>query len=353
MFLASMGLYIAGINVLQLVVGSKPRSIGRFSPRAFELGAVRITAVDLVMVVLAAALCVTVILLEQRSCSGGGDGGGPVESRDGELGWRQHRACVRARVRRRLGRARPCRGRLHGKELGPAIEDGVGPIISGLVAMFLGGVGRTSGAVLGAIVLGVSQNMGGLWLPGHWQVIVSFVIRFAPLHSPARSGAVIVNSIWFDVLDRCLMFSVLAIVANLVLGLAGQMSLAMAAFFGIGAYTSAVLTIDHGSGFFFATPAAVALSAANRCAARAPDDAGAGGVRRAAHAGVLARRQPDGIVVDRPHRWCDRQVPGAAALAVRLPAAAPDRLRPGPRPRPRRRCSASDSPWPDRRTAAR
>ena len=180
MFLASMGLYIAGINVLQLVVGSKPRSIGRFSPRAFELGAVRITAVDLVMVVLAAALCVTVILLEQRS--------------------RWGRAMVAARsnpvmassVGVNIGRVYVLAFVAGSVVLGLAAfyftaknsaqpSMGVGPIISGLVAMFLGGVGRTSGAVLGAIVLGVSQNMGGLWLPGHWQVIVSFVILFLVL----------------------------------------------------------------------------------------------------------------------------------------------------------------------------
>ena len=70
------------------------------------------------------------------------------------------------------------------------------------------------------------------------------------------------NSIWFDVLARCLMFSMLAVAANLVLGIAGQMTLAMAAFFGIGAYTAAILTIDHDAGFVTASVAAIAVSAA-------------------------------------------------------------------------------------------
>jgi branched-chain amino acid transport system permease protein len=71
-----------------------------------------------------------------------------------------------------------------------------------------------------------------------------------------------VNSIWIDVLDRALMFAMLAVGANLVLGIAGQMSLAMAAFFGIGAYTAAISASDHGWGFAASTLLAVAASAA-------------------------------------------------------------------------------------------
>jgi ABC-type branched-subunit amino acid transport system ATPase component/ABC-type branched-subunit amino acid transport system permease subunit len=70
------------------------------------------------------------------------------------------------------------------------------------------------------------------------------------------------NSVWIDVLNRCLMFSMLAVSANLVLGLAGQMSLASAAFFGIGAYTSAIAAADHGMGFLASTALAIVVTAA-------------------------------------------------------------------------------------------
>ncbi len=69
------------------------------------------------------------------------------------------------------------------------------------------------------------------------------------------------NSIWIDVLNRGLMFAMLALGANVLLGLAGQLSLATAAFFGVGSYTSAVLTADHGWGFVPATVGAIAVSA--------------------------------------------------------------------------------------------
>ncbi len=68
------------------------------------------------------------------------------------------------------------------------------------------------------------------------------------------------NSIWIDVANRGLMFAMLAVGANVLLGVAGQLSLATAAFFGIGSYTSAVLTADHGWGFLPATLAAIAVS---------------------------------------------------------------------------------------------
>jgi ABC-type branched-subunit amino acid transport system ATPase component/ABC-type branched-subunit amino acid transport system permease subunit len=70
------------------------------------------------------------------------------------------------------------------------------------------------------------------------------------------------NSVWIDVINRCLMFSVLAVSANLVLGLAGQMSLAAAGFFGTGAYASAIVASDHGWGFFPSTLLAIIVSAA-------------------------------------------------------------------------------------------
>jgi branched-chain amino acid transport system permease protein len=48
---------------------------------------------------------------------------------------------------------------------------------------------------------------------------------------------------------------------NIVLGFAGQLSLAHAGFFGIGAYTVGLLGADHGVSFWLGLPAAVGLSA--------------------------------------------------------------------------------------------
>src|SRR5437870_6922504 len=57
-------------------------------------------------------------------------------------------------------------------------------------------------------------------------------------------------------------FGVLAMSLNLLLGYTGQLSLGHAAFFGVGAYTSALLTLKLAWSFWPALPVAVGLAAA-------------------------------------------------------------------------------------------
>lgn len=66
------------------------------------------------------------------------------------------------------------------------------------------------------------------------------------------------------ILNLCVVAGVYAIVVmglGILLGWAGQMSLAQAAFFGIGAYTSGFLTTHFGWSFWLALPCAVLMSA--------------------------------------------------------------------------------------------
>ena len=55
-------------------------------------------------------------------------------------------------------------------------------------------------------------------------------------------------------------FTILALSLNLLLGYTGQLSLGHAAFFGIGAYTSALLTLRLEWSFWLGLPAAAAIS---------------------------------------------------------------------------------------------
>jgi branched-chain amino acid transport system permease protein len=68
--------------------------------------------------------------------------------------------------------------------------------------------------------------------------------------SPYHLHVLIMAGIW----------SVLALSLNLLLGYTGQLSLGHAAFFGIGAYTSALLTLSLDRSFWLALPAAAALA---------------------------------------------------------------------------------------------
>ncbi|MGW0808539.1 branched-chain amino acid ABC transporter ATP-binding protein/permease [Nonomuraea sp. NPDC002799] len=62
------------------------------------------------------------------------------------------------------------------------------------------------------------------------------------------------------VVDVALIFAILAIGLGLTMGVAGQINLAQVAFFGVGAYTVAILTTEAGFGFW--TAAVLAIAAA-------------------------------------------------------------------------------------------
>jgi len=57
---------------------------------------------------------------------------------------------------------------------------------------------------------------------------------------------------WISVADTALLFALLAIGLGLVMGIAGQVNLAQVAFFGVGAYVTAILTTHSGYGFWAA-----------------------------------------------------------------------------------------------------
>jgi len=64
------------------------------------------------------------------------------------------------------------------------------------------------------------------------------------------------------VCNLAMIYAILAIGLNLLMGYGGQISVGHAAFFGIGAYASAILCVDHGWSFWTALPAAVLVAAA-------------------------------------------------------------------------------------------
>jgi branched-chain amino acid transport system permease protein len=68
------------------------------------------------------------------------------------------------------------------------------------------------------------------------------------------------NSYAMHVVDVAIVFAILAIGLGLAMGVAGQINLAQIAFFGVGAYTTAILTTHDGFGFW--TAAVIAIGAA-------------------------------------------------------------------------------------------
>jgi branched-chain amino acid transport system permease protein len=62
------------------------------------------------------------------------------------------------------------------------------------------------------------------------------------------------------VCNLAMVYAVVALGLNLLMGYGGQISVGHAAFFGIGAYTSAILSVDFGWSFWAALPAALVLA---------------------------------------------------------------------------------------------
>ncbi len=53
---------------------------------------------------------------------------------------------------------------------------GFRPLMMGVIAMIIGGVGSIPGIVLGALLLGFAQNLSAWYLPSQWQDAISFAI---------------------------------------------------------------------------------------------------------------------------------------------------------------------------------
>lgn len=78
------------------------------------------------------------------------------------------------------------------------------------------------------------------WLPLALVAVVAWLLPYQ------------LNIYWISVADTALLFALLAIGMGLVMGVAGQVNLAQIAFFGVGAYVTAILTTHDGYGFWVA-----------------------------------------------------------------------------------------------------
>jgi branched-chain amino acid transport system permease protein len=159
--------------------------------------------------------------------------------------------------------------------------------LSGFSAAMLGGLTSVPGAVVGGLLLGVGESFGSAIFGNTYRQMIAFVVlilvlmirpsglfgersalsmdpgfggffaagRVFQLRGRWLLGIVVVAALlpfvlddpyMFRVFSVALIFSILAMSLTLVAGQAGQVSLGHAGFFGIGAYTSAILTTRYG-----------------------------------------------------------------------------------------------------------
>jgi branched-chain amino acid transport system permease protein len=179
-FLASLGLLIAGESAVLIVFGPQARDLPGFPISGIALGPVAFTTVEGLWLVGSWALLLLLIAW---------------------LWWTRYGRAIRAVAsNRELAQCvgiDPERMSLLVFGIGSALVGlggmllalrdtvsptiGVQPVLTAFIAVFLGGIGSIPGAVLGGLVLGLAENMGGLLLPGHWQGVIAFVVLFSVL----------------------------------------------------------------------------------------------------------------------------------------------------------------------------
>lgn len=86
---------------------------------------------------------------------------------------------------------------------------------------------------------------------------ISYVIFLAAI---VATGLTIKNYFYFQLITIIGINTLLALALNMLLGYAGQISLGHAAFYGIGAYTSGILTASYGFNPWLALPCALLLA---------------------------------------------------------------------------------------------
>ncbi|MBZ9772381.1 ABC transporter permease [Mesorhizobium sp. CO1-1-8] len=191
-------------------------------------------------------------------------------------------------------------------------------LVKAFTAAILGGMGSVPGAVLGGFLLGIAESLGTTYLPSGMSDAVPFLVLFAVLlflpngltgrgkpadlgehHSvmqisrslldrlfgvcfgkleaktdlakwTAILGSVIalayapfLDDHMLRILITIVVYGMMALGTNLILGISGQLSLSHAAFFALGAYSSAILTKDYGFGFLPAMLVGIAVAAAS------------------------------------------------------------------------------------------
>lgn len=179
-FLASLGLLIAGESVVLIGFGPEARALEGFPMVGIILGPVAFTTIEALWMAGSWTLIAVLMLWLWRTRYG-----------------RAIRAVASNRELAQCVGVDPDRIFLLVFAIGSALVGlggalialrdtaaptmGVQPVLTAFIAVFLGGIGSIPGAMLGGVVLGLAENMGGLLLPGHWQGVIAFVVLFLVL----------------------------------------------------------------------------------------------------------------------------------------------------------------------------
>lgn len=179
-FLAALGALVAGEATIQYFFGVNARRIAGFEPTPISVGRVGFTTLEVLVTVVSWTVigAVAFFLLRTRQ-------GVAIRAVESNPELARAMGISTEKVYRNvffIGSAMAgVGGLLFALKETASPTMGVEPLIAGFIGVFLGGIGSIMGAVLGGLLLGLASNLGGIFLPGHLQVIVAFILLFVVL----------------------------------------------------------------------------------------------------------------------------------------------------------------------------
>lgn len=179
-FLASLGLLIAGQAVVQFAFGPNARTLPGFRGGGVSLGPVNMSTVEIFIAVVSWFVIVTVVLFLRKTQYGFAI---RAVSSNPELSQMiginsQHMYYLVFFLGSTMSGIAAV---LFTMRDAATPEMGVAPLLTAFVAVFIGGIGSLMGAVVAGLILGILENLSGIFLPGYLSVIVSFVVLFVIL----------------------------------------------------------------------------------------------------------------------------------------------------------------------------
>lgn len=177
-FIAALGLTIAGVNIITLVWGAGSRTINLFASHTLHLGSATITNLDLISVVVMWALLAGLAWVMARTGLGReikAVRGNPELAR--MLGLNADRLFL---VVFAIGSLLCGVGAiLNGARYAVLPDMGTSPVVYAFVVAFLGGT-RSRPLIVGlaGLLIGVVESLSGLWVSAQWSSLVVFAVLF-------------------------------------------------------------------------------------------------------------------------------------------------------------------------------
>lgn len=177
LFLTSLGLTIAGSNLIQIAFGSENRPLPGFPMKTFQVGSVTFTSLHLTIVVVSWLLIGGLTVFLRATKYGRATRAAQSNPQMAmAVGIQMEKVSL---VVFALGSLLVAVSALLFTLGGVASPNmGMSPILIGFIGVFLGGIGSVSGAALGGLVLGLATSLSGLWLSGDFSPVVVFGLMF-------------------------------------------------------------------------------------------------------------------------------------------------------------------------------